>query len=77
MARTMKPSIGRIVHYYHTSGRDPIPRAAIITGVELDGDPLKVTLTIFEPDPDLRPNTVRATFSDEPAPGCWCWPPRV
>ncbi len=65
----MKPSIGRIVHYFEFLTR---PYAAIISDVTVHGEIVLHAMT---------PGGVRvvhgALFSEEPQVGRWCWPPRV
>lgn len=72
-----KPSIGRIVHYqaYGTPGGEfkSLPRAACITEVH---DAEKGDVTVFVMNPSgLFFN--RVSYSAEPKPGCWNWPPRT
>ncbi len=70
----MKPSIGRIVHYYTL--QDATPRAAIISAVYEDGT---VGLWTF-PDPALCNgigSAVAVPYAEAYAPGCWSWPPKV
>lgn len=83
----MKPSVGRIVHYqsYGTPGGEylPMPRAAIITGVndprdpeyEAEYDEMTVSLCVLNPTGMFFNTQVR--YSEEPKPGHWSWPPRV
>ncbi|MFC5930906.1 hypothetical protein D6T64_11995 [Cryobacterium melibiosiphilum] len=75
----MKPTIGRIVHYqsYGTPGGEflPLPRAAIVTAVTSDGEFPAASLCILNPIGMFFNEDV--PFSEEPAPGCWNWPPRV
>lgn len=71
----MKPTIGRIVHYYPKNIRvnqTPKPVAAIITNIQQDGN---VGLTLFKPgEVDHRLNV---QYSEDPAVlPRWCWPPR-
>lgn len=74
--QTQKPSIGRIVFYqsYGTPGKEykSLPRAAVITEVVSD---VCVGLCILNPTGMFFTREVK--FSEEPAPGCWSWPPRV
>lgn len=71
----MQPSIGRIVRYTNLGDADgkypPEPQAAIITRVNPDGT---VALHIY---PTGQFDMASVPFSDEPARGCWNWPPRV
>ncbi len=66
-----RPSVGRIVHYHDGSTVDPQP--AIVTAVNGSHD---VCLTVFSMD-RAPYNVGRVPVSDKPAPGVWCWPPRV
>jgi hypothetical protein len=71
-----KPTVGRVVHYYkrHMSpARDDSPYAALI--VEVIGDD-RVTLRVFSKIKPSLDENVRASYSEEPAIGCWSWPPR-
>lgn len=82
------PSIGRIVHYhsYGTPGGEylPEPRAAIITAVHRNDtgstDAQEVVVTTIDAAV-LNPTglffAVGLTFSAEPKPGHWSWPPRA
>lgn len=72
----MKPTIGRIVHYYPAVGVQP--SAAIVTGVYRN--PRMVDLQVF---PRLGPSLERlAIFGGEGdgpgsrSGGWWSWPPR-
>lgn len=79
-----KPTVGRIVHYIRTD--DTITLAAIITAVsaveqssndpEEDGMPL-VNLHFLHPGGMDFGGRQGASFSKDPKPGCWSWPPRV
>lgn len=73
------PSVGRIVHYHEypsegCSFTDDYPCAAIITRVHSATDGF-VCLCVFDIDGfsfnDSTP------YSEQPAPGCWSWPPDV
>ncbi|WP_461169279.1 hypothetical protein [Arthrobacter sp. Z1-15] len=75
------PSVGRIVHYYgeseHYAGQ---PIAALI--VEVDDESTEhARLNIFWPlheEPIKEENRGSIyTFSEDPKPGHWSWPPRV
>ena len=74
----LKPTVGRIVHYYHQQGdtmRGPL--AAIVTSA--DGD--VVGLRVFD-SPAFRRMSLEVRhaeavpFSPTPKAGCWTWPPR-
>lgn len=68
-------TVGRTVHYhsFHMApGSTPKPRAAIVTGVSEDGE--RVSLTVFGQSGLAFKRAI--SFSAEPAPGCWSWPPR-
>jgi hypothetical protein len=67
----MKPTIGRIVHYYSETDQEPF--AALVTAV-LSGH--LVTLTVFPPNTDMF-TIDGASFSEAPTPRHWTWPPRV
>lgn len=73
---TPKPTVGRVVHYhsYGTPGGEYLPeaRAAIVTGVLPSG---AVSLAVLNPTGLFFAPSVE--FSEEPAPGCWSWPPRA
>lgn len=70
------PSVGHTVHYqsYGTPNGEfkSEPRAAIITQVNADGS---VGLFIMNPTGFFLPTSI--SFSEEPKPGHWNWPPRV
>lgn len=70
------PSIGRVVHYrsFGTPGGEylPEPRAAIVTEVLEDG---AVSLAVLNPEGMFFNRGV--SFSEDPKPGHWSWPPRV
>ncbi len=72
----MKPSVGRIVHYYQNSAE--VPFAGIITEVYHDDNSVEeglVNLYVFSP---ARPfYKVQVRFSKEPARDHWSWPPKV
>lgn len=69
----MKPSIGRIVHYKHTSGQ--VCPALIISVKEND----VCALQIFrEYESYVNPETTFFDGNSVDAPfGTWFWPPRV
>jgi len=68
----MKPTVGRIVHYY-----SPIaggPHAAIVVAVHPSG---RVDLTVFESKlPPASVERVPQNHAGEDGWG-WCWPPRT
>lgn len=64
----MKPTIGRIVHWYGYGGTGPY--AAIITDVHED----TVSLTVFYPN--MVPSNEVAPYSEEPKWFHWSRPPR-
>lgn len=71
---TMKPTVGRIVHYQPMGQPDDRARAAIITCVHSNGS---VALRVFHPvanNMDVTLDMVREAA--EPTAGCWNWPPR-
>lgn len=72
----MKPSIGRIVHYY-PQGSNRAPRAAIITQVHGD---FCVNLQAF-PASEFPSELTSVTEGDadqsDPSSDTWRWPPRV
>lgn len=72
-----KPSVGRMVHYqaYGSPNGEhkSLPRAAIITEVEDDGE--TVGLCVLNPTGQYFNRGTK--FSHEPKPGHWNWPPRV
>ena len=68
---SQKPTVGRTVHFLATSG-DVGPYAAIVTAVNPDDT---VELVTFGRNSVYFNHAV--SFSEEPAAGCWSWPPRV
>jgi hypothetical protein len=79
----MKPTVGRIVHYYSRecpAGETPTPQAAIITAVH-ETDERIVDLCVFGGDYGMRgttrvPGGDAETFKPGGALPCWTWPPR-
>jgi hypothetical protein len=71
----MEPTVGRIVHYqsYGTPDKEfiPEPYAALI--VKLDGNGAHLAV-FYDNGVSFKPNV---SFSEEPSPGHWNWPPRV
>jgi hypothetical protein len=71
---SQNPTVGRIVHYqaYGTPGGEfkSVPRAAVIAEVFSDED---VAVCVLNPQ-GIYFN--RVTYSEEPKPGYWSWPPR-
>lgn len=74
---TIKPSIGRIVHYqrYGSPGGEhlPEPSPAVIVKV-LDEKTERCQLFVMNPNGLYFNDT---PYSEEPKPGHWSWPPRV
>lgn len=66
----MKPSIGRIVHYYDDKSDDPIP--ACITGVGENGCDLTL---LIAGAPGVY--NVPESTNGQPEVLRWNWPPRV
>lgn len=84
---TQRPTVGRIVHYYHTANdvEGKCPNAALVTHVWSDECVnLEVAPNGYHIQPGQRDavdgvvERVRTSvpYSDEPKPGHWCWPPR-
>lgn len=71
----MKPTIGRVVHYYPTDHQDGQEPFAAIVSATTGNAPGETTLRVLPPAGDLF--VAMARHSDEPTPGCWTWPPRV
>lgn len=72
----MKPSPGRIVHYYKfwlMERLEEEPQVAIILKVV---DSERVILRVFSLNGAEDDLTLEAKFSSEPKTGCWTWPPR-
>lgn len=72
-----KPTVGRIVHYHIEDSTEPY--AALITAVNPDDT---VELNVFAKRGSPLKNGqfgegIIASFSEEPKPGHWTWPPRV
>lgn len=71
----MKPTVGRIVHYYDSKSRNA-PLAAIITAVH---DDRCVNLTVFG-NQFTHFGLMHLTSvvqSEAPTDGAWTWPPLV
>ncbi|WP_067573666.1 hypothetical protein [Nocardia acidivorans] len=70
------PTVGRIVHYqsYGTPGGEhaPAPQAAIVTKAEGN----LVSLAVLYDNGLSFKTDVPHAEGDEPAAGCWNWPPR-
>lgn len=77
----MKPTVGRIVHYYvedphkQTSGMGQGPYAAIVTRVHSD---VIVDLMVLQPA-DVRHagNVIKLEEAAEDSASYWMWPPRA
>lgn len=67
----MKPTVGRIVHYF-TYTNPTEPRAAIVTWVHPD----QSTVCLYVLHPDAQYAVSHVLFSEQPASCCWSWPPR-
>lgn len=79
----MKPTVGRIVHFYTTvpdlqsNGAGEGPYAAIITQVFANGEDAYANLKVFRPfGSDLDVGSVRHKDFDGDTGRCWVWPPR-
>ena len=78
----MKPTVGRIVHYYNlgdAEGRFPsaIPQASLVAFVHPLDALGKVSLVVFYAN-DLGGGFFtmpRVPYAVTPTPGCWSWPP--
>lgn len=74
----MKPTVGRIVHYYELAyGAVPYgPFAAIVTAVPEDAD--FITLSVMKPGEEsmIWAANVREKTSPESVTDYWEWPPR-
>jgi hypothetical protein len=69
-----KPSLGRIVHFFPTTGSEPL--AAVITRVWSD---TCVNLEVFgsAAGPDETQGRFPTSVVQGPGPRTWSWPPRV
>lgn len=70
----MKPSIGRIVHFYLGNSKEPLP--AIITRVWTD---TTVNLVVFGIHHAPSAEYTSIVYSEQPEENTlsWCWPPKV
>ncbi len=76
----MKPTIGRIVHFYNRNGEGPI--AAIVTSVDPNtGLPglFVFPTAISAPSMEMEVEEVATTEAGAsfPVGRGWCWPPKV
>jgi len=75
----MKPSVGRIVHYYTLGGAfSGKPIAATITETATENpyrSPMDVGIFGMHHEASIQLESV--SYSEKPKPGCWSWPPRV
>lgn len=71
----MKPTVGRIVHFYGDGELDLDPYAGIITRVRTVDDGWDICdIVTFGPQSMYHQQEVE--FSPTPKAGCWSWPPR-
>jgi hypothetical protein len=68
----LKATVGRIVHYFDSSGSGPY--AAIVTAV---GDEGWVDLTYFPPGAPAGTAPLSASAEHGTGGNSWCWPERV
>lgn len=68
------PTTGRVVHYT-TAAQQERTRAALVFEVE-DEQEGTVSLHVFNGVPPFIHLKTGVEFSEEPAAGCWSWPPR-
>lgn len=74
----MKPTVGRIVHYYSETADEELnkkPHAALVVHVYANPDAY-VGLQVFARLPKEYDMRTSAPFSETPKPGHWSWPPR-
>jgi hypothetical protein len=74
----VKPTVGRIVHYYIGCPSDPMigPLPAIITKVDGDkADLYAIGLSLDRHDRYAAPYQ-GVNHSEQPKAFCWSWPPR-
>jgi hypothetical protein len=66
------PTVGRVVHHFVT-GPDGslVPRPAVVVEVHSGSE---LGLSVHTPDGVFF---ARSTLADQPAEGCWSWPPRA
>lgn len=82
MSEPQKPSLGRVVHFYHAGCERSF--TAVVTGTAAEGcfaaSPMHANLRVDWDGTDPYDATARLTnipYSDTPRGGCWHWPPRV
>lgn len=68
----MKPTVGRIVHYYSKTKNKLVSKlhAAVVAEVHVDG---QATLTVLDPD---GIHFKKAPQAETPTEGHWNWPPK-
>jgi hypothetical protein len=80
----VKPSVGRIVHFYPSGAGVSEPLMASITRVkyvlsesQVEEDFYELHLHVLYADGDGGFACSKPRFSSNPTEGCWIWPPRV
>ena len=76
MAKTARPTLGRIVHYHNATHENGKAFAAIVTEAPADTD--DITVTVFTPDGGRFSVTLGEKPSEVGAVREWWeWPPRA
>lgn len=70
----MRPSIGRVVHFYEALGCPPRP--AFVMDVH-EHDTVDLVIFTLPTYGETSQWCFAVPFSEEPQTGCWGWPPRV
>lgn len=73
----MKPSVGRVVHYYQNDNRVPFVAFITATLLDEDGELDKDFVDLYVISPARPFYKVGVKFSKEPERNHWTWPPKV